>query len=362
MIPNLVNPGEGPVPFFADGRVYQAVGGRHSIQAADSGDPLIDSQLGIDPIITSLVVGHPRRISNFGEGLFRRVGTPTWTFQYRVYGLELMQIRKAKRAMRAIIPHSDLSVDKLPGKLERYSWRTLADRDELLNSTAAERAVGSPTLGMRERYARASQRIVDLSMEWDRAQLVLAAGSYSQSAPDLDLTLAGGSEWNAASGDSRSDIRTMASLLAGQHGLTIEDVDVHLTNASFEAAIDDPIFVARRANYATAVANIEELRAFWGVRRVTRGDAIYSDDGLTLESLYGDIAVLDISSELRGFDEDEGTLDNFVRFGWTNGPGGIAGESWYERANTTWSFPWEGHENPLSINNKASAIIRNCAA
>lgn len=362
MIPNLVNPGEGPVPFFADGRVYQAVGGRHSIKAAASGDPLIDSQLGIDPIVTSLVVGQPRRIMNFGEGLFRRIGSATWTFQYRVYGLEQLLIRKAKRAMRAIIPHSDLSVDKLPGKLERYSWRTLADRDELLNSDAAERAIGSPPLSMRERYARAARRIVDLSMEWDRAQLVLAASSYSQSAPDLDLTLAGGSEWNAASGDSRSDIRTMAALLAGQHGMTIQHVDVHLTNASFEAAIDDPIFVARRANYATAVANEEELRAFWGVRRVTVGDAFYSDDGLSMESLYGDIAVLSISRDVQGFDETEGQLDNFVRFAWSNGPDGVASEAWYERANTTWSFPWEGWENPVSINPKASAIIRNCAA
>lgn len=362
MIPNLVNPGGEPVPFFADGRVYQAVGGRHSIQAAASGDPLVDSQLGIDPVVTSLVVGQPRRIMNFGEGLFRRVGVPTWTFQYRKYGLETLLIRKAKRAMRAIIPHSDLSVDKLPGKLERYSWRTLADRDELINNDAAERAIGAPTLTMRERYARAARRIVDLSMEYDRAQLVLAAGSYSQSAPDLDLTLAGGSEWNAAGGDSRTDIRAMASVLAAQHGLTIAHVDVHLTNASFEAAIDDPDFIARRANYATAVANEEELRAYWGVRRVVVGDAFYSDDGLGLESLYGDIAVLDISSELRGFDESEGQLDNFVRFAWSNGPDGVAGESWYDRANTTFSFPWEGWENPVSINNKASAIIRNCAA
>lgn len=361
MIPNLVNTGGEIIPVHADGRVYQAIGGRSSIKAA-SGDPLIDSQLGMDVIVTGLVVGQPRRRMNFGAGLFRRVGVRTWTFQYRQYDLETLQPRKAKRAMRAIIPHSDLSVNKIPGKLERYSWRTLADRDELINSDAAENAIGAPTLSMRERYARAARTIVELSMEYDRAQLVLDPDSYSQSGPDLDLTLGSGSEWNSSGGDSRTDIRAMASTLASQHGLTIEDVDVHLTNSAFEAAIDDPIFIERRANYATAVANREELRAFWGVRSVTVGDAIYSDDGITLESLYGDIAVLDISSELRDFDESEGQLDNFVRFAWLNGPDGLAGESWYERANTTYSFPWEGWENPVSINNKASAIIRNCNA
>lgn len=363
MIHNLATSGGEIIPILADTRVFLAEGGRGaSFRSAASGDPLIDSQVGIEPLITGLVVGHPRPRRNFGESLFRRVTVPTWTFQYRKYGIETMMVRKAKRGMRSIIPHSDLSVDKLPGKLERYSWRTLADRDELINSDAAERAIGTPTVSMRQRYASAARTIVELSMEYDRAQLILAPASYSQSAPDLDLTLAGGSEWNAASGDSRSDIRTMANALAAPHGYTIEDVDVHLTNASFQAALDDPIFVARRANYATAVGNAQELRAFWGVKSVMVGDAIYSDDGITKESLYGDIAVLNLSRELRDTDDREGTLDNFIRFAWANAPDGVATESWYERANTTYSFPWEGWENPVSINPNSSAIIRNCAA
>lgn len=336
---------------------FRAVGGRFSPKAAD---PLVDSQLGFDPIVTSLVVGQPRSTFNFGDGLFRRIGVPTWTFSYRSYGLETLQVRKAKRAMRAIIPHSDLSVTKLSGRLERYSWRTLADRDELLNSDAAERAIGSPTLSMRERYARAARQIVTLAMEFDRATLVLATASYSQSAPDLDLTLGSGSEWNdQTNGDSKTNIRAMASTLATQHGLNISQIDVHLTNASYEAALDDPKFNTKRGNFATAIATVEELRAYWGVRRVTVGDAIYSSDGVSLSSLYGDIAVLDVSSELRGFDESEGTLDNFVRFAWSNGPDGVAQQPFYNNENTTWSFPWEGWEHPVAINTKASAIIRN---
>lgn len=360
MFPTSAPSGEQLIHMPDGSGAFRAMGGRFSPRAAD---PLTDHQLGFDPIVTTLIVGQPRRRMNFGEGLFRRVGVPTWTFSYRKFGLETMEIRKAKRGMRAIIPFSDLSVTKLTGRLERYSWRTLADRDELLNAAAADRAIGAPTLSMRERYARAARQIVLLAMENDRATLVLATTSYSQSGPDLDLTLGSGSEWNdQTNGDSRANIRAMASTLATQHGLTIADIDVHLSNESFEAALDDPKFVTRRANYATAIANESELRAYWGVRSVSVGDAIYSPDGLTLDSLYGDIAVLDVSSELRGFDEEEGQLDNFVRFAWSNGPDGVAQRPWYSEEITSWSFPWEGWENPAAINTKASAIIRNTKA
>lgn len=336
-------------------------GGGGNIKMA-TGDPLVDSQLGIDPVVTSLVVGQPRTVVNFGQNLFRPISVPTWTFKYRRYGLETLEIRKAKRAMRAIIPHSDLSVEVESGKLERYAWRTLADRDELLNSDAAERAIGSPTLSMRERYARAARQIVDLSKEYDRAQLVLATASYSQSGPDLDVTLASGSEWNdPTNGDSQGSIRALAWTLASQHGFTIEQVDVHLTNSSFNAAIEDPVFVARRANYATAMPTREELRAFWGVNRITVGDGFYYD-GTDLVSLYGDIAVLSISRDLQGVDQREGTLDNFVRFTWSSMQEGGATEPWFDRANTTWSFPWESHENNMAINPRGSAIIRNTNA
>lgn len=355
MFPTLAS-GEQLIHMPDGSGAFRAVGGRFSPRAAD---PLLDSQL-VDSITTAIVVGQPRPQQNFGEGLFRRVGVRTWTFQYRKYGLETLEIRKAKRAMRAKIPHSDLSISKLAGKLERYSWRTLADRDELANSDAAEQSIGDPIRSMRVRYARAARQIVTLAMEYDRAQLVLATASYSQSGPDLDLTLGAGSEWNdPTNGDSKTNIRAMASTLATQHGLNISNIDVHLTNSSYEAALDDPKFNTKRGNFATAIANVEELRAYWGVRRVTVGDAIYSPDGSTLSSLYGDIAVLDVADELRGFDEDEGTLDNFVRFAWLNGPDGVAQQPWYTNENTTWSFPWEGWENPVSINSKASAIIRN---
>lgn len=334
-------------------------------RAISGGDLVQQAQYGQDLVTTALVLAtraHRRQL--FGDALFRRVPVPAWTFEYLKYDASRLQIKDARRGLRAPFETSDYKVDKVSGKLVRYGWATEADRDEVLLASAVEQALGlnGPTLPLRERKAADSKLVVERSIEKQRAAIALAAASYSQSSPDLDTTIATNSEWNhATNGDSRSSLRSVAEVLAAVHGVSIEDIDVVLSIASFHAAQNDPTFVSRRGNFATEVANAEEIRSYWGVKSVTVGDSIELDSSGAAVSMYGDVAVLRVSPMVEVHDPSVGELDSFVDFRWAAGEG-VAIEPFYDADRTTWRFPWEGWSLPVNVNTLTAAIIRNTSA
>lgn len=330
--------------------------------ALPQGDTIQNFQFGID-LPVQLAVGTPRPRSPLGDLLYRPVSSRTIDFSYATFGMESFVQKSAKRAMRAKFQSSERRIDKVSASLARFGWKTMLDRDELRNADIAEGFIGLP-LGIREMHQRHAREIVLLSKEVDRANTALAAASYSQSTPDLDVTLAGGSEWDAAGGDSYDDIRTLAETLAAGNAAQIDDVDVYLTHASAFAAYNDPTFKALRATAGRVDApTAAELRAYWGVGNVFIGDSYFSTDQVNLTSLYGDVAILRISRTPAELDATEGQLDSFVRFYWTDfGPDGRPLEAVWDGDRTSWSFPWEAWELPTTVNTRAAAIIRNTHA
>lgn len=326
-------------------------------------DTAINFQGGIDVPVTELVVGQPRPTAYLGEQLFRPVGVGAIRFQWQKYGLERFAEKEAKRAMLADFQHSTMRADMESDLLERYGWASLLDRDELANADAAQSILGL-ALNIREKHQRLARDIVDISVEADRAAVAIAAASYSQSSPDLDVTLGAGSEWNhSTGGDSFASIWAVAELLAGVHGLAVENLEVFLTNASLRAAFQDPTFRAARATGGrTTVPTRDELRQYWGVSQVIVGDAYKLDSaGTGIESLYGDVAIIRPARVLSGFETSEGSLDSFVRFYWRQF--GAAGKAMVAQnvnfPKTVIAFPFEHWERQRTVNTKAAAIIRN---
>lgn len=332
----------------------------HRTQAVPTGDLTINFQLNIDVPITGLVKGHPKLVTMLGEQICRAIEVPTYNFSYLVFNAARFIDKDSERAMRANFQTSGRTFDTEAAKLVRHGWASLADRDELINADAAQAALGIP-LNVRAKYATLARDIVDMSLEVKRAALIVAGSSYSSSSPDLDVTLAGASEWDSAGGDSRVDIRALADTLAAANSLQIEHIEVFLTHKSFKAAQDDPTFIAARVNQSTETAGADELRSYWGVGRVTVGDGYNSTDGVTLTSLYGEVAILKVMQNLSEYDSREGELDSFVRFLWSRGAG-IAVQPFFEKMMTSWVFPWEAWENAKTVNTKTAAIIRNTNA
>jgi hypothetical protein len=329
------------------------------IRAVPQGDPLTNFQLGIDGPVSELMIGNPKLIRMLGNSIYRTVGVPTVSFQYQKFGLERFETKDAKRGMRAKFQTSELAVDTVSAKLARFGWAALLDRDEIANSEAFE-GVFAMSLRIRERHQSLSREIVELTLEKLRATQVLAAGSYSQSTPDLDSTPA--TKWNDTGGDSRKDIRAAASTLAAANGIQIENIDVYLSHAAYEAAQDDPTMLSRRVNTGMSTVGTEILREYWGVNSVTVGDAYEIDSaGTGVVSMYGDIAVLKVAQPLVGYDDTEGQLDSFVKFKWRQFVAGSPLQPWFINEITSWTFPFEDWEFSDTVNITAAAIIRDVA-
>jgi len=330
-------------------------------RALNQGDLAADFSLGINIPVNEIILGQPKLISLLGEQLFRPVPS-AWNGMYRKYFLERFAKADARRGFRAQIQASDFRIDTVPFKLQRYTWQTLFDIDELGIATETEQALGVP-LGVQAKAATLARDIVDLSVEYDRATVVLASASYGTG---LDVTLAGGSQWdNASAGDSRTSIRSMAAKIAAANALQIPNIDVYLTFKALEAAQNDPLFIQRR-QYAIGVdvPMEEQIRQYWGVGRIIVGDAFFSSDNTTLQSMYTDplgvynsIAVLRVSQALQGYDTREGQLDSFVRFNWRGAQGALMPYMIEER--TSWAFPYQWHEFQTQVNKSAAGIIRN---
>lgn len=315
-------------------------------------------QLNIDLPTTGLVLGQPRLRQMLGSAICRPVSVEGIHFKYLTFGKEAFDLKLAERALRAPFQYSDRKPSTVSATLARYGWAALADRDEFTNSDAASSMLGIP-YNQRMIYASLARQLVELAVEKKRADLILAAGSYSSS-PDLDDD-ATGSEWNAAGGDSRTQIRALASALAAANGVQIEDIDVFLSMGAYEAAQDDPTLLGKRQYTGLATIDTAVLREYWGVRSVTVGDAWYSSDGSTMTSMYGDIAVLKVAVPLASYDTREGQLDSFVRFTWARG-GGVAAMPYYIEERTSLAFPWEAWELADQVGTATCAIERNVKA
>lgn len=316
---------------------------------------------GINVPVREILLGQPNPMRYLGDDLFRVVPA-AWNFQYYTFGVENRSLKDAERAMKAMIQASDSRIDSVTGKLRRYTWASMYDQDEIGIANEAARTVGLP-LDLQAKGARDSRSLVMLAVEKARSVVALASATYSSS-PDLDDTLAGGSEWDdPTNGDSRTSIRSMASRIAAANNVQIENIDVYLTHAAYEAAQNDPVLLAKIQYTGGAITPaVATLQAYWGVGKVFVGDAFYNTTGAlgAMTSLYGEVAILRVSRELPQYDTSEGALDSFVAFQWASPMGPLA--PYFVNENTTWYFPFQHYEQAVTVNTSASGIVRNVKA
>lgn len=316
---------------------------------------------GINVPVREIILGQPVPRQYLGDLLFRDVPV-AWNFMYYKYGVENQSLKDAERGFKAEIQASDTRIDNVTGKLRRYTWASYYDQDEIGIANEAARNVGLP-LDIQVKASRDARMIVRLAMEKAKSVVALATASYSASGPDLDDTLAGGSEWDdATNGDSRTTVRSMAARVANANNVQISDIDVILTTAAMQAAQNDPVILARLQYQGVLMPTTAVLAEYWGVNSVQVGDAFaYGSAVAPGTSLYGDVAFFRVRKDLAAaYDTTEGSLDSFVAFGWKSNPGPLS--PFYVPGNTTWYFPWQEYLQAVQVNTMAAGILRNVSS
>lgn len=311
-------------------------------------DPMQNLQV-VDPVITQLLGGQPGRVTMPSSFILKNISVSNWSFKWNKFGTERFRHIDTERAMRAEIRTVDFEVTQETGSLRRFSLAAKADQDELANA--------SPSLKIREKKAALARQGVILDIETKIKDLLTTATNYPVS---HRLALGAGSEWNAAGGDSRSNIREMARAIGADTGIPIDEVSVFVSQSAYEAALDDPIFLAARQNYDTDTPDKSALTRYWGVKEVLTAGPITVDSSDQVSQFYGDVAILFVRDlNTSDWDTEYGEYTFAVNFQWNRG---VALEAWFERLTTTWWFPYQAYANPEIVNSNLGAIITNCAA
>lgn len=289
--------------------------------------PIIDRQQGIDPVVTGLVLGTPRPFELASKKIAKRFNVTNVQFQYRIFGLEAFRLRSdVKRGPSASIRSAKFETDRTTDKLERFTFAFESDSAEIANS------IGIDVAATNYYMARA---IVENATEYEFAAMITDSANYPVGHV---VTIAGGSEWDAAGGDSLDDINTIAAAISTAARIPKAALSVYLPHESLEAALMDPIFLAQVQALQIPAPTIDNLRQYWGVKEVVTSNAAYADDTDALIGFYGDTAIVWYDQGPIVQEQAHGQYVFCTEFAWNDG---YALEPIYEARETNWLFPWE---------------------
>lgn len=312
-------------------------------------DLIVDRQQGIDPVLTALVLGTPRPVMMPSKRIARSINVPNVQFQWRQYGKDALKLKDGvKRGPSAEIRSSRYSTTQDDDKLGRYTYAYEADQAEIAN------AIG---LDVPSDCAFLAQAVVENVIEKEFAEIITAAATYDAGHV---VTIAGGNEWDAAGGDSKANINTVAAAISADTRIPISELSVFLPQESYNAALSDPVLLAQLQALEIGSITTETLRRHWGVKEVWTSNSAYADDADDLVGFYGDAAVVYYSEPtVEGMDNRYGGYTFCCEFGWNDGN---ALEPYYVNSNTTWYFPWERWVKFNVTSNIVAGLILNCAA
>lgn len=204
-----------------------------------------------------------------------------------------------------------------------------------------------------------SRDMVKLAVEREKQQLLGVAASYP-GGHSLDAATA---EWDAAGGDSKTDINlAVDQLVSANQPYQRESIHVVITYAARDAAFNDPTWealpnsVLSRGNYPS----MEDLATYWGVGRVSLADAVFDDGTGVVASMWGAVAVAFVDPRLQGgLITEWGRAQFAVNFTFQ---GAVISAPYLDPHLTSIFHPFDGWDHPTQIKGTAGFLIFNVKA
>ena len=310
-----------------------------------------DRQLGYDPVTTDLVVGPPQTTNAApGARIFRPVRTPGMTFKYLVYGKEHLRRYRTKRGPKGKIRTASFQASTETGALDRHTFASDLDELEIESAQIAE-----PNYDARLHANILSRMWVTLDVEADRAELLQDPSNYTNV-----TTLTSGNEFNGASGDMQTTLRTAArTILNAVPGATTEDIVAFMPQSTEDAAVEDTVWKAARANGGNGfLPDAAEIARYLKFKRVETGNPVAQQDDGTVAPLYPDMCLLYYESPSASFDTSRGSYLDFAIRG-DRGQGG-ARTPFYDDSSSTFFYPWEEFTGPAITRELNAHLVLNC--
>lgn len=329
-----------------DRRMAQRLRGR--VPAGQLQAAAVDTHQVVVPMSTAIELGTPQvsMARWFGQIVMPELPRQTWKVQVPSWGDEHLDVYETERGWGADRERADFVLATVEYEMERHGLENGVDVDLLTIVDAGFR--------LQFRAVNFSRNGVDLSLERRKAILLGETTNYAAS-HTVDLT---GSEWNAAGGDSKSDIEAgITQLESANPGFHRRHMRLALTEDAWAAAQEDPTWLAIRANFTDIHPDpVEAYRQYLGVLSVDVGDANVRNAAGTVVSMWGQIAILWIDPTVVGELDDEWGTAVFSRL--HVGQQQVFGP-YFENRNTTQWWPYDRRMLPILHNNDAAYLMHD---
>lgn len=238
----------------------------------------------IDPILSTHARGY-RNSEFIAHALFPRVGVPNRAMRVLKFGKELFRMVNTRRAPGAGKKSVQYGYASDPIALAQDTLQAkvpFEHQQEAQSVPGIDLAAGSVNMVL---------DVIDLGHEYEAAQLARATANYSA---NNRLALAGADRWTSDTSDPAADIKEAKEAIRRMIGRYPNTLAIGAT--AFNALTDHPKIIERFKYTSSASLTTEMLAAYFDVKRVIVGKAVWlpetaSDDDPALD-VWGDDAIL----------------------------------------------------------------------
>lgn len=303
----------------------------------------------IDPILSTHARGY-RNSEFIGDALFPRVTIPNRNMRVIKFGKEAFRMMNTRRAPGADKKRVQYGYASDPISLVQDALEGVVPIEH------QEEAQSIPGIDLGQGAINMVLDVVDLGLEYDRAQLARAAANYDA---NHKIALAGTARWTNAASTPQADMdagKEAVRRSIGRYPNTLVLGPSGFTALKRHAAIKEQFKYTGRESITT-----EMLAAFFDLKKVIVGKAVFlaetASDAAMASDIWGDDAILAYVPE---------TGDNFQvpSYGYTYELRGYpqVEAPYFERSNDSWIYPTKTERRAYLTGAEGGFLFQNAGA
>lgn len=303
----------------------------------------------IDPILSTHARGY-RNSTFIADELFPRVTIPNRSMRVIRFGKEAFRMMNTRRAPGANKKRVQYGYASDPVSLVQDALEGVVPVEH------QEEAQSVPGIDLGAGAINMVLDVVDLGHEYEAAQLARGGAAYDA---NHKLALTGADRWTDPDSDPKADIDAAKEMIRRSIGRYPNKLVLGPNTAN---ALKKHPKVKEQFKYTGRDSvTVEMLAAFFDIRRVVVGAAVYlpetSEDNALANDVWGDDAIL-------AFVPDAGDNFQVPSFAYTYELKGYpqVEQPYFERANDSWIYPTKVERRPYLVGAEGGFLFQNAGA
>jgi len=239
-----------------------------------------------NPILTNMLLGMGQG-TFIAERIFPRLPQTLSKVVIGQLGDERFHRYNLRRAPGTATKRVNISYDGKVYTVQQYSVEVPIPRELIREQAEAKKINLSINVEISEIAMTTANDILALDYEMEAAEFATDPASYD---PGNVVTLAGATQWSAATGTPVTDIRRMREIVRQKIGKRPNTLA--LSAAAFEALVVNAEVRSYLPNTQMGPATLEQLKTVFGLDDIAVGDAVWINESDAHADVWGNDAVL----------------------------------------------------------------------